>query len=152
MIVHQVAMCVKSACRKFNAPKSPPIMNQPKVQRGWCPPWRQSPLLIYRFVNRILQIGEFFFEYFEHNCFVYISILTLSCAMIFPFRLFDLSSTCGQLGNDPSTTSSCGCADAEEKINNGMIQCGVDECPEDCAICQFCLYELNGCVPEMMFQ
>jgi hypothetical protein len=66
--------------------------------------------------------------------------------------LFDLSSTCGQLGNDPSTTSSCACADAEEKINNGMIQCGVDECPEDCAICQFCLYELNGCVPEMMFQ
>jgi len=63
--------------------------------------------------------------------------------------LFDLHETCGDLEGLDYTTAktSCKAIDAEKKIANGFITCGVDVCPEDCAVCQFSLYELLGCLP-----
>lgn len=63
--------------------------------------------------------------------------------------LFDLHETCGDLdGLDyMSAMNSCKAIDAEKKIANGLITCGIDVCPEDCAVCQFSLYELLGCLP-----
>jgi hypothetical protein len=46
-----------------------------------------------------------------------------------------------------SAMNSCKAIDAEKKIANGLITCGIDVCPEDCAVCQFSLYELLGCLP-----
>lgn len=32
-------------------------------------------------------------------------------------------------------------------MSEGLISCGTDVCPEDCSMCQFCLYEILDCLP-----
>lgn len=51
-------------------------------------------------------------------------------------RLFDLESTC-----DPYYRT-CQCTDAQRLINEGKIDCETASCPEDCALCDFCLEDL----------
>jgi hypothetical protein len=39
----------------------------------------------------------------------------------------------------------CQCPSAKELIESGTINCQVDRCPHDCAVCSFCLEEVLGC-------
>lgn len=76
------------------------------------------------------------------------------CSSYSKLWLLDLSATCGHLDGfleDSSTNNpynSCQAIDAERKIAKGLITCGEGVCPEDCKICNFCLYDLLGCTPE----
>jgi hypothetical protein len=57
--------------------------------------------------------------------------------------LRDLDQTCG---GDPALNSgSCACRDARARIESGQIECGIAQCPDDCAVCKFCLYEVESC-------
>ncbi|GFH56187.1 hypothetical protein CTEN210_12663 [Chaetoceros tenuissimus] len=56
--------------------------------------------------------------------------------------LFDLESTC-----DPYYRT-CQCTDAQRLINEGKIDCETASCPEDCALCDFCLQDvIPNCIP-----
>ena len=69
-----------------------------------------------------------------------------ACASYSRDWLLDLAATCGQIG-PVDVSNTCECSGAERKINSGQIVCGVDICPADCAICQFCLYDILDCLP-----
>ncbi len=56
--------------------------------------------------------------------------------------IIDLSETCEDNGS--GDLINCQCNDAEDRIDRGQIQCG-DVCPEDCDVCEYCLYVVLGC-------
>ena len=47
--------------------------------------------------------------------------------------------------NDDGELTNCQCNDAERRIDNGQLTCGVDLCPEECSTCIFCLYYVVDC-------
>ncbi|GFH49141.1 predicted protein [Chaetoceros tenuissimus] len=61
--------------------------------------------------------------------------------------LFDLSNTCGEDVTHHNFNDSCRAIDAEKKIENGFITCGLDRCPSSCLICEYALYDVLGCRP-----
>ena len=58
-------------------------------------------------------------------------------------RLLDLQRSCDT--NDDGELTNCQCNDAERRIDNGQLQCGIDLCPEDCFVCIYCLYYVVDC-------
>jgi len=56
----------------------------------------------------------------------------------------DLVNSCdGVISQD---NESCVCTDAQARIDSGQVECnGNADCPEDCEVCQFCLYNIIGC-------
>lgn len=61
--------------------------------------------------------------------------------------LFDLSNTCGEDVTHHNFNDSCRAIDAEKKIENGFITCGLDRCPSSCLICEYALYDVLDCRP-----
>jgi hypothetical protein len=55
--------------------------------------------------------------------------------------LEDLDATC----EASALTDTCQCTDARARIDSGQISCGVAQCPDDCEVCKYCLYEIEGC-------
>ena len=55
--------------------------------------------------------------------------------------LEDLDATC----EASALTDTCQCTDARARIDSGQIPCGVAQCPDDCEVCKYCLYEIEGC-------
>jgi hypothetical protein len=60
------------------------------------------------------------------------------CASFSNDWFLDLASTC--VGDD---LDACQCIDAERRLSHGQIQCGVDMCPTNCPICEFCMDTLS---------
>lgn len=141
-----IALYAMSACHKSPAQMDHQMMTLDRASaRRQCKSlllFRQL-LLSYPFVALTQDIGKQSYFWFR-------LISSCYCADICytTIRLLDLTATCGALRSfdDPARTS-CVCSDAEEKISDGEITCGTDVCPEDCSLCQFCLYELLDCLP-----
>jgi len=55
--------------------------------------------------------------------------------------LEDLDATC----EASALTDTCQCTDARARIDSGQISCGVAQCPDDCEVCKYCLYEIEEC-------
>lgn len=39
----------------------------------------------------------------------------------------------------------CQCYDAQSRVDSGEIQCGADICPDDCFVCDYCMYYVVEC-------
>mmetsp|Transcript_11534 Transcript_11534/g.6888 ORF Transcript_11534/g.6888 Transcript_11534/m.6888 type:complete len:103 (+) Transcript_11534:27-335(+) len=84
---------------------------------------------------------------------IHSNVLSPSFIFIFVYlnyRLFNLAETCGEEEtqvnagqSSVSTSAECRCDDAERKIANGFITCGVDVCPDGCTVCDYCLSLLD---------
>ena len=63
--------------------------------------------------------------------------------MLHEYRLSDLNMSCertvsGELIN-------CQCYDAQRRVDIGEIECGSDVCPDDCFVCEYCMYYVVEC-------
>ena len=58
-------------------------------------------------------------------------------------RLIDLENSCQR--TDDGELFNCQCFDAQRRVDNGQIDCGIDLCPDDCEVCKFCLYYVLEC-------
>lgn len=69
------------------------------------------------------------------------------CASYSFLWLRDLSQSCRESEEYPSTYIDCACKDAQERINTGEIKkCGKHhQCPYDCAVCELCLSTMVDC-------
>ena len=48
--------------------------------------------------------------------------------------------------DDNNDLINCQCQDAQRRIDNGQIDCDLDNrCPDDCDVCKFCLYYVVEC-------
>jgi len=65
------------------------------------------------------------------------------CASYSNKWLLDLRESCDS--DNQGNLFNCRCADAERRISNGQIDCDIDKCPEDCVVCQQCLYDVVDC-------
>ena len=45
--------------------------------------------------------------------------------------------------------ANCQCPDAAQKISDGLINCEIERCPEECTVCSFCLEDILDCVPKI---
>ena len=59
----------------------------------------------------------------------------------------DLSQSCRESEEYPSTYIDCACKDAQERINTGEIKKygKHHQCPYDCAVCELCLSTMVDC-------
>jgi hypothetical protein len=68
-----------------------------------------------------------------------------------PFEISDCASYSNQWFLNIAETcpngdfKDCRCIDAERRIANRQISCGVDSCPNNCPVCDYCLDDLLGC-------
>ena len=72
------------------------------------------------------------------NIFIRLNILTF-----YDGRLRDLDQSCERASD--GELINCQCNDAQRRVYNRQIDCGVEVCPDDCEVCKFCLYYVVDC-------